>query len=403
MQSNVFKTQVCVIGGGSGGIGAAVGAALNGSDVVLVEKNHIPGGTVTMSWVHTWEPVCGTSPLCERLWNRMREIPLGASDIDYVLSTKRINSDTGERNPPLPFEPWAFLKAVEDEFAAAGNIKTLFNSTFLCASHDKRKIKSITCSGPGGNFEIEADWFIDSTDEIYLARNAGCASSLGSDPKSKYGEPHAPEIADRNSLNTVNWIYRVRPVDHPVTVDNSPVPKTAQINAFCAPKMPNGDHLINICGVGLMSPEEPEKVSAVLKEQYKLAWDSYRWQLISGNHPDWELVGFAPQIGVREGYRLDARYVINENDIIAGHERQTCKNVAALCDHRLDIHGSSFCHELEHPLAIPLESLMAKEYDNLLVASRGAGFSHIAAGSCRLSRTIMTLGEAAGRFAAGKY
>ena len=105
MQSNVFKTQVCVIGGGSGGIGAAVGAALNGSDVVLVEKNHIPGGTVTMSWVHTWEPVCGTSPLCERLWNRMREIPLGASDIDYVLSTKRINSDTGERNPPLPFEP----------------------------------------------------------------------------------------------------------------------------------------------------------------------------------------------------------------------------------------------------------------------------------------------------------
>ncbi len=37
---------------------------------------------------------------------------------------------------------------------------------------------------------------------------------------------------------------------------------------------------------------------------------------------------------------------------------------------------------------------------NLLVACRGAGFSSIAASSCRLSRTMMQLGQAAGTAAA---
>ncbi len=52
--------------------------------------------------------------------------------------------------------------------------------------------------------------------------------------------------------------------------------------------------------------------------------------------------------------------------------------------------------ELEQPYGIPYSCLLPAEYDNLIAASRGASFSHIAASSCRLSRTMMALGEAAG-------
>ena len=38
--------------------------------------------------------------------------------------------------------------------------------------------------------------------------------------------------------------------------------------------------------------------------------------------------------------------------------------------------------------------------ENLMIACRGASFTHIAASSCRLSRTMMTLGQAAGTAAA---
>ena len=45
---------------------------------------------------------------------------------------------------------------------------------------------------------------------------------------------------------------------------------------------------------------------------------------------------------------------------------------------------------------LPYRCLIPKGFRNLLVACRGAGFSAIAASSCRLSRCMMQLGQAAG-------
>ncbi len=395
-----FKTHVCVIGGGSGGIGAAYGAASCGADVILVEKNHILGGTITMSWVHTWEPVCDSSPLCKRLWQRMQTIPLGARETAYEKADRRLNPHTGTRNGALLFEPWAFLMAVDAEFAEIGNIDVFYNSRFIASERENGNIKKIICSGIGGTYAIEANWFIDCTAEINLAREAGCSHRLGTEAKSVYNEPHAPGESDRNNLNQVNWIYRVRPTANPVRIDESPVPEYAQIDSYCAGKLPNGDILINICGQGILPPDQPKEHGRILQEQRQLAWDSYRWQVLVGKHPDWEFLAFAPEIGIREGYRLDARYVVTENDVLAGVTNQIDPGpVAAYCDHPLDIHGTMH-QELREKFAIPMASLMPKEYDNLLVASRGAGFSHIAAGTCRLSRTVMTFAHAAGRYTA---
>ena len=74
-------------------------------------------------------------------------------------------------------------------------------------------------------------------------------------------------------------------------------------------------------------------------------------------------------------------------------------------DHPLDTHGERNVKgikrkELEQPYGIPYSCLLPAEYDNLIAASRGASFSHIAASSCRLSRTMMALGEAAGEASA---
>ena len=57
--------------------------------------------------------------------------------------------------------------------------------------------------------------------------------------------------------------------------------------------------------------------------------------------------------------------------------------------------------ELEKPYIIPLECSMTREYENLFVACRGASFSHIAASSARLIRTMLSLGESVGEHIAG--
>jgi hypothetical protein len=123
---------------------------------------------------------------------------------------------------------------------------------------------------------------------------------------------------------------------------------------------------------------------------------------------DWKLTWLSPALGVREGHRLVARYVLREGDCRAGLAAQTASgvpDVIAIADHSLDFHGATRWEgrELDGPYGVPFRCLLPDAADgphNLLVACRGAGFSAVAASSCRLSRTMMTLGQAAGTAAA---
>ena len=57
-------------------------------------------------------------------------------------------------------------------------------------------------------------------------------------------------------------------------------------------------------------------------------------------------------------------------------------------------------YEVPHAYGVPFRCLLPKGVENLMIASRAASFSHIAASSCRLCRPMMTLGQAAGTAAA---
>ena len=73
------------------------------------------------------------------------------------------------------------------------------------------------------------------------------------------------------------------------------------------------------------------------------------------------------------------------------------------CEVSLDVHGAGHGRirgRQSAPYGIPYRCLIPKGRTNLLVACRGASFSQIAASSCRLSRTMIALGHAAGLAAA---
>ena len=116
----------------------------------------------------------------------------------------------------------------------------------------------------------------------------------------------------------------------------------------------------------------------------------------------WSIAGIAPRIGVRETRRILGEYVLTENDCRAGVVKQKHKDIIAISDHAVDLHGhKGRLYEVPNgPYGIPYRCLLPKGVRNLMIASRAASFSHIAASSCRLCRTMMTLGQAAGTAAA---
>ena len=397
---NTIKCDVCIIGCGSGGIGAAIAAAEHGADTVVIDRHNIVGGTVTMSWVHSWEPSCGNPPLARKLWEKMRSYPYGAQDCEFTTCSR---GRDGRKKPPMPFEQWAYIRAVEEEFSRFPNLRFFAGTEFISSHRDGRKITAVTCRSFGVLLEIKAKIFIDASADIVLCREAGCGCSIGEDAKSEYNEPDAPEAPRRDFLNEVNWLFRVSTGNKDILIDSSPVPVISQSHGMALIPLPNGDAVVNICGKGQFHPEREEDHVKVFREQFKIAYDWYRWQVISGRHSDWKLIGFAPELGIRETYRLKARYILNQNDIKAGYRRQQKRGFIGATDHRLDVHGTKLAFHTEyfHPIyGIPYECIQAVEYDNLLAACRGLGVSHLAAGSCRLSRVIMNIGCAAGRAAA---
>ncbi|MBI2191283.1 MAG: FAD-dependent oxidoreductase [Planctomycetes bacterium] len=76
-----FDFDLAVIGGGSGGFGAAPAAARRGLRVLLAESGPILGGNSTLGGVNTWESGIGGPGFHGELYRRLarRPISIGVS------------------------------------------------------------------------------------------------------------------------------------------------------------------------------------------------------------------------------------------------------------------------------------------------------------------------------------
>jgi hypothetical protein len=143
-------------------------------------------------------------------------------------------------------------------------------------------------------------------------------------------------------------------------------------------------------------------MNRILKRAIGLVYDNFRWLQTERGYESWTISGVAPEIGVRETRRIVGEYTLNENDVLQGVKNQEHEDIIAITDHAVDIHGpKGKLYELPNgAYGVPYRCLLPKHTKNLMIACRAASFTHIAASSCRLSRTMMTLGQAAGTAAA---
>ena len=420
-----IRTEVCVIGGGSGGIGAALAAARAGVNVVLVEREEILGGTATCAYVNVWRPVAGGYGISYDLFKVMLEDPLGVTlppggDAEALyarnqIGPRRINGQIVKRGANIGFEPRAMAEAARSLLDATGRCRILMATTFCRARVDDDKVVAVEAWFAGKRLLIEADVFIDCTADGDVCADAGCAYHMGEDPKARYGEPHAPKTA-RMLLNGMSLCYRItdtgvkqRPyLPKGVKEDSCPL-------SACFDAMPNGDVVVNPLGMISGNAVVQMEMSELLREaRRRVLAHLHTIQRLPSNHAfasaskgrgwgTWTITSIAPRIGVRETRRIVCDYMLNENDCLGGLAKQRHSDIIAIADHHIDIHGAASRPNVsfnDGPFGIPYRCLRPAGVKNLLVASRSAGFSHIAASAARLQRTVITLGQAAGNAAA---
>ena len=304
----------------------------------------------------------------------------------------------------VPYDPAAFDCVSREMLDESGNV-TLFSGTTFChadATATGTRVESILVEADNGEISrIRAEVFIDCTGCVHLCRALGCESMLGVDPRGRFDEPSAPEEGCLQ-LNAISRCYMIRPSHQPRPEPpvEPPVPhyaKSAHVTGWF-----DGRRVVNplpmLPGRALID-NGYQRCMEITDKAVRAHW---HWLQATPDFAGYQFEYAAPMLGIRESFRVVTRYVLNERDLAAGLSRQTHEDIIAIADHPCDIHGAGgHLTAVTGPYGIPYRCLIpAGDWENLLVACRGAGFSKIAASSCRLQRTMIQLGHAAGVAAA---
>ena len=418
----VVRPDVCVVGGGSAGIGAALAAARGGANVVLVERQDGLGGTSTRGYVSNWEPSPG-GPLAREIYDRLCKRPRavgivrdhnddrskGSFGLWLMVPGQRYEQTLHRIGLPrkdwraVTFDPDQFAALAKEMLAETGRCRVLLNTTFLTTETEGRRVVSIGArSADGTTWRIAAKVFIDCTGGGFLCKSAGCEMMLGAESFERFREPAAPPKGGR-TLNAISLCYRVRRSKTPV---RQPPPAILPVGRFSksahVSELPDGDLIVNPLGIVPGRALIDKGYAACMTDAKQIVQAHWRRLQEIETFSTYEFHSYAPMLGIRESYRVVGEYILTQHDLAAGLSNQKHPDLVAVVEHPMDMHGSRAGQRdrLKEPYGVPYRCLVPKGWENLLVAGRCASFSHLAASSCRLSRNMLALGRAAGAAAA---
>ena len=205
--------DLLVVGGGLGGVAAALTAARLGCRVVLVERSNWLGGQLSTQAVppdeHQWIETSLASPS----YRAMREAIRGHYRRAYPLTEQAAALE--HLNPGLGFvsrichEPRVGALAMEEMLSAhiaSGAITVLREHSVVAVHREHRAITSVVVRTPTGDeLEIRATMVADATEEGDLIEPAGLPVVIGAEGRDETLELHAPPVANPLDQQAVSW------------------------------------------------------------------------------------------------------------------------------------------------------------------------------------------------------
>jgi hypothetical protein len=210
------RTQVLIVGGGTGGSAAALAAADAGCRVIVTEPTHWLGGQMTSQAVppdeHPWIESHG----CTRRYRQWRGAVRQYYRDHYPLTTAARQDP--RLNPGLGFvsglcaEPRVYLAALEQMLAAhrsSGRVRVMFRCRPVAVDVQGDRVRAVTVEhlDTGAQTTIEAPFVIDATELGDLLPLARAEYVSGAESQAQTQEPHAPAQANPDDVQAVSWCF----------------------------------------------------------------------------------------------------------------------------------------------------------------------------------------------------
>ncbi|WP_066633017.1 FAD-dependent oxidoreductase [Labilibacter marinus] len=391
-RQETIDCDVLVLGGGMAGISAAVSAARNGANTVLVQDRPVLGGNASSEMRVT----------VNQGSHKERESGI----VEEILIENWVY------NPQDSYNVWDHV--LYGYVTREKNLRLMLNTQAISAEMDGDKIKTAICWGITNEteYKINAKQFIDCSGDGLLAATAGAEYRTGRESRNEFGEDHAPEQADGWTMGDCIMM---------VTKDmGKPVPFKAPHYAIpfdYEAAFKDKHRRIKQVKEGYWWVEVGDDFDIIANREnirHKLMAYFYGvWDYIknSGDHPeadnialDW--VGSIP--GRRESRRFMGDILLNQVDLA---NNKTFDDAVAFGGWSFDEHNPGGIEDLSQPASyfhkgvkelyqIPYGALYSKNIQNLSFSGRNISVTHMALSSTRIIGTCSTMGQATGTAAA---
>lgn len=387
-----YEYDVVIVGGGTAGVAAAVGAAKAGARTLLIERNPYLGGEATHAGVGAFCGFysCGENPV---------KVVAGAGDL--VLeemealgpTLEYVTSSTGNRN--INFKP-EYLKCALDNLLEHVGVDCFLHTRVIGTAVEDRQIRAIQCVDDEGLFTVQAAAFVDASGDANLVHQAGAGTVW-----SEEGE----------SVQAATQTFRLSGVD--TSQDMTPAAVERAVKQAKEAGIPHltkeKGFILKVVGSSIVSVLLPSVIPQGLsaKELTRMEQDTrkqvlYYIEALRKYMPgmeNCELAVIGPSIGFRETRKLVGRETITVADVLTRRKRSDTvarggwkpeihKDVNKMATY-LEVSGGSY-------FDIPLGALQSADIDNLYGAGRMVSADEAAFAAVRVMGTCFATGHAAG-------
>jgi hypothetical protein len=236
------RCDVAVIGGGLGGVAAALAALQAGRTVVMTEAFAWVGGQLTSQAVppdeNPWIEMFGCTASYRRLRDGIRQYYRRNYPLSLAARAERYLNPGAGRVSKLCHEPRVALAVIESMLApyrASGRLTLLTECVPVAATTDRDRVTSVTARGPAGDVSIEAGYYLDATETGDLLPLTGTEFVTGFESRAATGEPHAPVEAQPDNNQAVSVCFAL---EHRAGEDHT-IDKPAEYDYWRAFEPPN--------------------------------------------------------------------------------------------------------------------------------------------------------------------
>jgi hypothetical protein len=406
----VQECDVVVVGGGPGGIGAAVAAARNGAKTVLIERYGYLGGMGTgglvtiipnLSDINGVQQIAGIQQeWIERLdkYNAATYPPKetwGSDDKrlvsywnDRVFFYARLN-----RVVYSALIDAEISKCVLADMVNGAGVKTYLHSWGTVPIMEGNKAKGVIFESKSGRQAVLANVVIDCTGDGDLLPFTPARFDTDIDPKIRIAN-----LALCFWIDGVDWVqyddFRHEKPQKYAELMKEVMLKGGQAGGFRS-NLKGQEHIVwfhnRFPNKSQTDVEELTRVEFLGRQKMMITWEFFK-----KNVPGFEnsfIVLSAPQLGTRGARRVHGEYMVTIKDMESNEPFED--TIATFPD--LDREDESRKHPLQY---IPYRSLIPKGVDNLFIACRAFSSDQAANNFFNLIPHCVAFGEAAGTAAA---